>query len=84
MGYSMNETDSAKLEEIKEKLLTLKNNVKLYDSDSPKSALISGDCAAGMVWSAEIALSMEENPDIPVSYTHLDVYKRQPYGLSII
>lgn len=68
MGYSMNETDSAKLEEIKEKLLTLKNNVKLYDSDSPKSALISGDCAVGMVWSAEIALSMEENPDIQVVF----------------
>lgn len=68
MGYSMNETDPDKLAEIQEKLLTLKNNVKLYDSDSPKSALISGDCAVGMIWSAEIALSMEENPDIQVVF----------------
>ena len=68
MGYSMNETDPDKLAEIQEKLLTLKNNIKLYDSDSPKSALISGDCAAGMIWSAEIALSMEENPDIQVVF----------------
>ena len=68
MGYSMNETDPAILSKIQDKLLTLKNNVKLYDSDSPKSALISGDCTVGYVWSAEIALAMEENPDIKVVY----------------
>ena len=68
MGYSMNETDPAVLSKIQDKLLTLKDNVKLYDSDSPKSALISGDCTVGYVWSAEIALAMEENPDIKVVY----------------
>lgn len=68
MGYSMNETDPAVLSEIEEKLLTLKNNIALFDSDSPKSAMISGDCSVGMIWSAEIALSMEENPDIEVVY----------------
>ena len=68
MGLSMNETDPDKLKEVEEKLLTLKDNVKLYDSDSPKSALISGDCSVGMVWSAEIALAMDENPDIKVVY----------------
>lgn len=68
MGYSMNETDPAVLSKIQDKLLALKNNVKLYDSDSPKSALISGDCTVGYVWSAEIALAMEENPDIKVVY----------------
>ncbi|MBO4946795.1 MAG: spermidine/putrescine ABC transporter substrate-binding protein [Lachnospiraceae bacterium] len=68
MGYSMNETDPDKLAEIEEKLLTLKNNIKLYDSDSPKSALISGDCTVGYIWSAEIALAMEENPDIKIVF----------------
>ena len=74
MGYSMNETDDAKLSEIQEKLLTLKDNVKLYDSDSPKSALISGDCTVGMVWSAEVALSMDENPDIEIVYPEEGAY----------
>lgn len=74
MGYSMNETDTAKLEEIKEKTLSLKENVKLYDSDSPKSALISGDCAAGYCWSAEIALAMDENPAIQVVYPEEGAY----------
>ena len=68
LGYSMNETDPSKLAEIKTQLLKLKDNVKLYDSDSPKSALISGDCSLGIIWSAEIAMAMEENPDIKIVF----------------
>lgn len=68
LGYDMNETDTAKLEEISAKLMELKENVVLYDSDSPKSALISGDCSAGMIWSAEVAMAMEEVPSIEVIY----------------
>lgn len=74
MGYSMNESDPAVLAEIQDKLLTLKNNVKLYDSDSPKSALISGDCTVGYMWSAEVALAMEENPNIQVAYPSEGAY----------
>ncbi|SHH44116.1 ABC transporter substrate-binding protein [Clostridium grantii] len=68
MGYSMSETDPDKLKEISDKLMMLKDNVKLYDSDSPKSALISGDCTVACCWSAEIALAMEENPDIKIVF----------------
>ena len=68
MGLSMNETDPEVLSGVEEKMLKLKSNVKLYDSDSPKSALISGDCSVGAVWSAEAALAMEENPAIEVVY----------------
>lgn len=74
MGLSMNETDSDKLAEVEEKLLSFKDNVKLYDSDSPKSALIAGDCTVGMVWSAEVALSMDENPDIEIVYPEEGAY----------
>lgn len=74
MGLSMNETDPAKLAEVEEKLLTIKDNIKLYDSDSPKSALISGDCSVGMVWSAEVALAMDENPDIEIVYPSEGAY----------
>lgn len=68
IGYSMNETDPARLDEISEQVMKLKNNIKLYDSDSPKSALIAGDCSLGFSWSAEIALAMEENPAITIVY----------------
>ena len=74
MGLSMNETDPDTLTQVEEKLMTLKDNVKLYDSDSPKSALISGDCTVGMVWSAEVALAMEENPDIEIVYPSEGAY----------
>ena len=42
IGLSMNETDPDNLELIREQTLKLKDNIKLYDSDSPKSALIAG------------------------------------------
>lgn len=74
MGLSMNETDPETLSEVEDKLLSLKSNIKLYDSDSPKSALISGDCSVGMIWSAEVALSMDENPDIDIVYPSEGAY----------
>lgn len=74
IGYDMNETDPAKLAEVSDKLMELKNNVVLYDSDSPKSALISGDCAVGMIWSAEVAMAMEEVPAIEVIYPEEGAY----------
>ncbi|MCI1208726.1 MAG: spermidine/putrescine ABC transporter substrate-binding protein [Treponema sp.] len=75
MGYSMNETDHDKLAKIAGKLYTLKPNVKLYDSDSPKSALISGDCTVAYCWGAEIALAMRENPAIKIVYPTEGAYK---------
>lgn len=74
LGYSMSTTDAAELTEVKDKLLTLKDNVKVYDSDSPKSVLISGDCSVGMIWNAEIALAMEENPDIQIVFPEEGAY----------
>lgn len=74
LGYSMNETDTAKLSEIETKLLTIKDNISLYDSDSPKSAMISGDATVGYMWSAEIALSMEENSDIDIVFPSEGAY----------
>ncbi len=75
MGLSMNETDPTKLAEVKDKLLSWKDNIKLYDSDSPKSALISGDCTLAAVWSAEVALAMDENPAIECVFPEEGAYK---------
>ena len=74
MGLSMNETDEDVLSEVEEKLLTIKSNIKIYDSDSPKSALISGDCTVAYCWSAEIALAMEENEAIEIVYPEEGAY----------
>ncbi|MCD8181337.1 MAG: spermidine/putrescine ABC transporter substrate-binding protein [Firmicutes bacterium] len=74
LGYSMSTSDETELAEIKEKLLSIKPNVKLYDSDSPKSALISGECSIASVWSAEVALAMEEVDSIEVVYPEEGAY----------
>jgi spermidine/putrescine transport system substrate-binding protein len=36
--------------------------VKVYDSDSPKTALLGGDVDIGIVWSGEAALLINEQP----------------------
>ncbi|MFI3237818.1 MAG: spermidine/putrescine ABC transporter substrate-binding protein [Lachnospiraceae bacterium] len=74
LGYSMSTTDAGELAEIEEKLLTLKDIIKVYDSDSPKSVLITGDCGLGLVWNAEVALAMEENEDIEIVFPEEGAY----------
>lgn len=64
LGYSQNSTDEKELNEAKEKLMELKPNIKAFDSDSPKTLLISGEVKAGIVWGAEAALAARENPAI--------------------
>jgi len=60
LGYSKNSTDPAQLEAAKQKLLELVPNIKLYDSDSPKTALLSGEVIAGVIWNGEAALAHQE------------------------
>ncbi|BDG62423.1 polyamine ABC transporter substrate-binding protein [Caldinitratiruptor microaerophilus] len=64
LGYSKNETDRAKLEEAKKKLIELLPNVKAFDSDSPKTLILSEEVWIGQTWNGEAALAMQENPDI--------------------
>lgn len=61
LGYSVNETDPAHLEEAKQKLIELMPNIRLFDSDSPKSALLAGDVDLGIVWNGEAFLARQEN-----------------------
>lgn len=68
LGYDVNTTDAAQLEEAKNKLKELVPNVKLFDSDSPKTALIAGDADLGMTWTAEALLAQQENPAIQYIY----------------
>lgn len=68
LGYDVNTTDQAQLDEAKAKLKLLVPNIKLFDSDSPKTALIAGDVDLGMVWTAEALLAQQENPAIQYIY----------------
>ena len=62
LGYDVNTKDPQQLEEAKTKLLELIPNVKLFDSDSPKTALIAGDVDLGNVWNGEAFTAQQEDP----------------------
>jgi spermidine/putrescine-binding protein len=68
LGYDINTTDPAQLEEAKARLTELMPNIKLFDSDSPKTALIAGDADLGIVWTGEAFLAQQENPAIEYIY----------------
>ncbi len=67
-GKDPNTTDPAELAAIKPKVAELVNNIRIFDSDSPKSALIAGDADLGMVWTAEAELANRELGTIEYVY----------------
>lgn len=68
LGYDPNTTDAGQLKEAEEKLAKLVPNVKLFDSDSPKTALIGGDVDLGMTWTGEAVSAQREVPTIEFIY----------------
>jgi len=68
LGYDVNTTDDKQLNEAKAKLAELAKGIKLYDSDSPKTALIAGDVDLGITWTGEAFLAAQENPAIKYVY----------------
>ena len=68
LGYDVNTKDPAQLEKAKAKLAELVPNVKAFDSDSPKTALIAGDVDLGMTWTGEAFLAQQEKPSIQYVY----------------
>ncbi len=63
-GFDMNSTNEWELSIAKDWLLKLKDNLKAYDSDSPKNFLISNEASIGVLWNAEGALASMENNSI--------------------
>ncbi len=61
LGYDINTSDAAQLAEAEDRLKELAStNVKMWDSDSPKTALIAGDADLGVVWNGEAFLALQE------------------------
>jgi len=62
LGYDVNSTDETQLAEAKQKLIELKPNIRVFDSNSPKTPLLAGDVDLGIVWNGEAFLAKQENP----------------------
>ncbi|MDR3112564.1 MAG: spermidine/putrescine ABC transporter substrate-binding protein [Elusimicrobiota bacterium] len=61
LGYSFNTTNLEELSIISQKMEEWKPNIKLRDSGTPKSAMLSGETTLGLIWTGEIALCIEAN-----------------------
>jgi spermidine/putrescine transport system substrate-binding protein len=57
----INDISAANLAKAKPLLAEWLPRVKVFDSDSPKTALLNGDVDLGVVWSGEAALLFKEN-----------------------
>lgn len=68
LGYDVNTTDRAQLEAAREKLAELVPGVTIFDSDSPKTALIAGDADLGIVWTGEARQAKDEVDTIDFIY----------------
>lgn len=81
-GYDPNTTNPADLQAIKPKLAELISHVRVFDSDSPKNALIAGDVDAGFVFNGEAFLAAKEKPSIKYVYPKEGtLYYQDGYGL---
>ena len=77
LGYDMNGLDDNNYNSAKEFLLDLKNNVKAFDSDSPKSFLITDEVDIGVMWHAEALLAKRYNTNIDI------IVPSEGYAISI-
>ena len=74
-GIDVNQVTEKNLNKVKPTLEQWLPLVKVYDSDSPKTALLNGDVALGVVWGGEGAILLNKNKKfrwvIPSEGTHL-------------
>ncbi len=77
LGYDINDYQDEHLEEAYQEYMKMKQNIKAFDSDAPKTFLITGEADIGVIWNAEALLAQEENPNIEI------VFPRSGYALSM-
>src|SRR5512138_2525882 len=65
LGFDKNSTDPGQLEQAKQKLIELKPNILLFNSDDPETSIITGETWAGLVYNGNAALAKQQasNPD---------------------
>jgi spermidine/putrescine-binding protein len=64
LGYDINTTDMAQLEEARQLLIEAKAGLAGYDSDTFDEMLLAEEILMTQAWNGEILASQEENPDI--------------------
>jgi spermidine/putrescine transport system substrate-binding protein len=75
LGHSLNESDPAKVGQACDLLMPLVASVRVFDSDSPKQAMLNNEVQAAVLWNGEAYIAAGENPDIRY------VYPKEGYSL---
>lgn len=68
LGLSLNETDESALDGVRAELKSLKDNVVVFNADTPHNALIGGDAVAGVMFGSQIVAAQAEIPTLEVVY----------------
>lgn len=76
-GFNMNSTNKYELDIAYNWLLKLKDNIKAYDSDSPKNFIITGEASIGIMWNAEGAIASLEKPNI------INIFPKEGFCVSV-
>ncbi len=77
LGYSLNATDPAQLEEAKQALFELKPNIRVMDYDRPQDRVVSGEASVGFMFTSQVVQAMEAKPDLKLVFPE----ERLGYGL---
>ena len=64
LGFDKNSTAPQQLDQAKQKLVTLKPNILLFNSDDPETSLITGEAWAGLVYNGNASLAYQQDPNI--------------------
>ncbi len=78
MGKSFNENDPAVIEEAGKKLLELAPNVRLISDNNTQDYLISGEAAAGFLYTSQVTMALAAKSDLKV------VYPKEGLGFGIM
>ena len=68
LGYSMNTTDEAELQEAKKLLLAQKPLVQAYVVDQVRDKMLNGEAAVGVIYSGELLYLQEEAETLNLDY----------------
>lgn len=67
-GYSTNTTDSYEIRSAYRLLKPLMPSVAAFEAEAPRQPFLDGLADIGMIWSGEVIMAQEENPDITYVY----------------
>ena len=68
MGKSMNESDTAVLEQAQEKLMQLKDNIHHLDYNAPQESVMSGEVDVAYMFTPQVVLALQARPELTVVY----------------